>query len=477
MKNYMKLIGLFSLLLSITSNSYAVPIAVIDSGTDFEHPDLKANAWINPGDQADDGKDNEHNGKTDDIHGWNFAENNKKLIERSLLGTFSPDVYKYFDVQFKKMAGTATVEDIDWMKARRQDAKFIEEMNIYGNFMHGTHVAGISSHNAPKNEIMAIKLLPTVVKKPKGDKAVLDWANKFKFPVSSLLTGLGKGLSPQMIDMIIKQGLKSLAGAQSEMLIPVGRYVRLSGAKVANCSFGSSPRMIQMLLGQLFKAIFKKDMPEKELRTYTSFFMKELSEQGRKFSVIATKTLFVIAAGNDAENNDEMPSYPAGIRRHNAITVAATFGVSQLAEFSNYGKNTVEVAAPGVAILSSEPGTGHVRVSGTSQAAPFVTNVAGRILDQNPALTPEEVKSVLMGTVDFKESLKDKVVSGGVVNPERAVLAAELSRGMNLTDAMNKARLNVMDVAETMILPQVKKPGEHVVQASELMIPQFIRYE
>lgn len=469
----MKLISLFSFLLSI--NSYAVPIAVIDSGTDFEHPDLKANAWINPRDSKVDGKDDEHNGMRDDVHGWNFAENNNRLIEKKLMGTFSPDVYKYFDVQFKKMAGTASAEEMQWMTTKRSDAKFIEEMGVYGNFMHGTHVAGISAKNAPNNEIMAIKLLPTVVKKPKGNEAVIAWANQFKFPVKELEAGLGKGLSPKLIDAIIKYGLKSLAGAQSEMLVPVGRYVRLSGARVANCSFGSSPRMIQMLLGQLFKAIFKKDMPEKELRAYTSFFMKELAEQGRRFSVIATKTLFVIAAGNDAENNDEMPAYPAGIRRHNAITVAATFGVSQLAEFSNYGKNSVDVAAPGVAILSAEPGTGHVRVSGTSQAAPFVTNVAGRVLDQNPALTPEQVKTILMGTVDYKDSLKDKVVSGGVVNPERAVLAAELSRGMALTDAMNQSRVKIADVIETMTMPVAKT--DKPVEAQALAMPQFIRYE
>lgn len=464
-------------------SAHAVPIAVIDSGNDFEHPDLKSFAWVNPRDSKSDGKDDEHNGMRDDVNGWNFADNNNKLIERKLMGQFSPDVYKFFDVQFKKFAGTITEEEINWVKSKREDKNFLEEMNVYGNFMHGTHVSGIVSKNAPKNEIMGVKLLPTVVKKPKSGQGILEWAAKYNFPVAAVSKAT-QGINPdsKIVETLIIMGLKSLAKAQSEMLIPVGRYVRLSGAKVANCSFGTSPTMIKMLLGQLFKMLFKKDMAEEKLNMYTSVFMKELAAEGRKFSVIANKTLFVIAAGNDGADNDYIPAYPAGIERDNAITVAATFGVSQLAVFSNYGAKSVDVAAPGVGILSSEPGTGHVRVSGTSQAAPFVSNVAGRILDQNPALSPLQVKQILMLTVDEKAALKGKVVSGGVVNPERATLAAQLSRGMSVKEAAMQAKMQVTDVMETMTMPIEKvepKSKDHanfLKEAAYLPMPQFIQY-
>lgn len=466
---------LFSLLfLLATTTSQAVPVAIIDSGTDFDHPDLKPYAWVNPGDSSDDGADNEHNGMEDDVHGWNFAENNKKLIERQFLGKFSGDVYKYFEVQLRMFEGTITEEDKNWVKSKKSDPKFLEEMQLFGNFMHGTHVAGIASKDAPMNQIMGVKLLPTQVRKQGGSKAVLDWAQKFRFPVKELQDKVNAGSDSKVTDFIIKTGLKTLAGAQSEMLIPVGRYMRLSGAKVANCSFGVSPIVIKMLLGQLFKAIMKKDMPEEQLNHYAAFFMKTLADQGRKFSVIANKTFFVIAAGNDGSDNDIAPAYPAGIRRFNAITVAATHGLSKLAVFSNYGKESVEVAAPGVGILSAEPGTGHIRVSGTSQAAPFVTNIAGRILDQNPALEMAEVKKILMETVDFKDFLKDKVVAGGIVNPMRATIAAQMSRSMDLGQAIATARFEVADAIDPNPAPAASTAK---VEALELPMPQFIRYE
>ena len=108
--------------------------------------------------------------------------------------------------------------------------------------------------------------------------------------------------------------------------------------------------------------------------------------------------------------------------------------------------NTVEIAAPGVGILSSIPGDEHLAVSGTSQASPFVANVAGRVLDINERLTFAELKRVLMETVDKKDFLTDKVTSGGIANPDRAVRAAELSLKMSLDEAILQSRLEIEDV-------------------------------
>jgi subtilisin family serine protease len=106
----------------------------------------------------------------------------------------------------------------------------------------------------------------------------------------------------------------------------------------------------------------------------------------------------------------------------------------------------VEVAAPGVGILSTIPGNEYLTVSGTSQAAPFVAGVAGQVLDQNPTLTNAELKKILMSTSDLKDFLKGKVMSSGIVNANRAVLAAKLSRTMELGRAIESARVQVDDV-------------------------------
>ena len=76
------------------------------------------------------------------------------------------------------------------------------------------------------------------------------------------------------------------------------------------------------------------------------------------------RTLFVFAAGNDGTNNDKYPTSPANIDSPNSISVAATLDRSKLASFSNYGKKTVDVAAPGVSILSAAPGDNYIKVSG-----------------------------------------------------------------------------------------------------------------
>ncbi|HRO67763.1 MAG TPA: S8 family serine peptidase, partial [Pseudobdellovibrionaceae bacterium] len=85
---------------------------------------------------------------------------------------------------------------------------------------------------------------------------------------------------------------------------------------------------------------------------------------------------------------------------------------------------------------------------GTSMAAPYVTGVAGHIKTINPELTPAEIKSILMKTVDLKDWLRDKVVSSGVVNAERAYLAAQLSRTLDLNEAVRLSREQVKDITE-----------------------------
>ena len=88
----------------------------------------------------------------------------------------------------------------------------------------------------------------------------------------------------------------------------------------------------------------------------------------------------------------------------------------------------MDIAAPGVAIKSSAPGGRYVSMSGTSQAAPYVSNIATSIMEINPLLTPSDVKKILMKTVDKKSFLRGKVKSGGIVNKERALYAAQESR-------------------------------------------------
>jgi len=133
--------------------------------------------------------------------------------------------------------------------------------------------------------------------------------------------------------------------------------------------------------------------------------------------------LFVTAAGNESSNNDRTPSYPANLSDDSVIAVAATNHSNRLAAFSNYGSTTVDLAAPGVGILSTVPGGGYASFSGTSMATPYVTGTVALMAAANPRATAVEIRSALLSTVTPVAALSGKVATGGLLDAAAAVRA------------------------------------------------------
>src|SRR5690606_8647851 len=104
-----------SLLLATFTTAQAATIAVIDSGLDYKHEMISPNLWTNAL-EVEDNRDNDGNGYQDDVHGWNFAEQNGKIIDYKYLGTFSDDCKKYFDIQGKMFLKEASESEIAWLK-------------------------------------------------------------------------------------------------------------------------------------------------------------------------------------------------------------------------------------------------------------------------------------------------------------------------------------------------------------------------
>jgi subtilisin family serine protease len=134
--------------------------------------------------------------------------------------------------------------------------------------------------------------------------------------------------------------------------------------------------------------------------------------------------IFIAAAGNGGsdgvgDNNDATPKYPASYGLPNVVSVAASNDTDRLASFSNFGATTVDLAAPGVGILSTLPGDRYGRYSGTSMATPHVAGVAALIKSQAPGLDDAQVKAKLLRSVDQRASLQGKVATDGRLNAAR----------------------------------------------------------
>lgn len=132
--------------------------------------------------------------------------------------------------------------------------------------------------------------------------------------------------------------------------------------------------------------------------------------------------MFVAAAGNRGRNTDITPAYPSCYNIDNVVSVGALSAMgNNLVSFSNYGKNTVDLASPGSIIYSTFPNNRYGYLSGTSMAAPFVTGTIGLMKSANAGLTVSDIKWGLLASVTKIDKLSGTTVSGGCLDSNNAV--------------------------------------------------------
>ncbi|REJ75909.1 MAG: hypothetical protein DWQ47_09770 [Acidobacteria bacterium] len=131
--------------------------------------------------------------------------------------------------------------------------------------------------------------------------------------------------------------------------------------------------------------------------------------------------LFVAAAGNNSTDNDRRPHYPSNYDLPNVISVAALDRADSMAQFSNFGINTVHIAAPGKDILSTWLNDAYREASGTSMATPQVVGVAALIVANDQKINVADLREKLLNSVDVIDELKDKVKTGGRLNAGKAL--------------------------------------------------------
>ncbi len=141
----------------------------------------------------------------------------------------------------------------------------------------------------------------------------------------------------------------------------------------------------------------------------------------------ANNILFVTAAGNTGNNNDEVAvrRYPCGYDRPTEICATASDNNDQLPGWANYGSKTVDLAAPGVSIYSTLRNGAYGYLSGGSMASPQVAGAAALILSVKPSLSATALKADILENVDKLPSLAGRVITGGRLNVCKALPGCE----------------------------------------------------
>ncbi len=258
----------------------------------------------------------------------------------------------------------------------------IEELMAAGNYIHGTHVAGIAAAGNPYARIAIARI------------------------------EFGHTLQPDPCPSL------ALAQKDARNTRAYVEFFRRHRVRVVNMSFGGSVGDVE---GQLEQCGIGRTADERRR------IAREWFDIGKEAFVeamaSAPEILFVAAAGNENADSSFAESIPADIVLPNLITVGAVDKAGDEAPFTSYGK-TVVVHANGYLVDSVIPGGERLAESGTSMAAPQVANLAAKMLAVNPALTPPQLVAIIRDT-------SERTADGrrALVNPRKAVAAAEAARG------------------------------------------------
>ena len=163
--------------------------------------------------------------------------------------------------------------------------------------------------------------------------------------------------------------------------------------------------------------------------------------QALKDSIDASASLFVAAAGNDDNDNDTNPFYPASYTSNNILSVAAVDSQGNRASFSNFGANSVDISAPGVDIRSSIPGNAYAHFNGTSMASPHAAGAAALAASDDPALlsNPVALKNHIMDTGKPVPAMAGITVTGDMVDAQAAVGGGGETTPPRVTSTVPKA--------------------------------------
>ena len=488
--------------------STPVIVAVIDSGIDTLHEDLKSVLWRNPKEIPGNGIDDDKNGYIDDVYGWNFlgGKDGRNVKEDSYEGA------RLYHALKKKYGGE--VDESKLSPIEKEEYRIFKKAQ--GDIEHGSTEAqqqvlflrGLYNKTVPADSLLKLRFKPEYTG---NDLVTFKPGNSKEADAKSTMFSLFKGFD--MMDAanttIVEEFSNYYKGqekkAEASMLTPKdyrGEIVKDNyydfndrfygnGDVMANTPFHGThvsgiiaaarnngigvDGVANNVRIMTIRAVPDGDEHDKDIALAIRYavdngakiinmsFGKSFSPQ-KKWIDDAVRyaqskgVLLVHAAGNDGKNVDSTENFPnpnfadTKMKASNFITVGAsgdpkTGGIA--ADFSNYGKNEVDVFAPGVKIYSTIPGGNtYGFAQGTSMASPVVAGLAAFILSYYPDLTPEQIRYCIEkgaqnpttkvtkpGTENEQVDFTNLSRTGGLINAYEAVKIAATLKGERKQEA------------------------------------------